>query len=540
MFLKAARQNKARQRVARPVAVPAPTGGWDAISPLANMPRDRAYTLQNWFPEPGYIRPRRGYVVHQNALAAAPVETLMTYNGLTSSKLFAACGGKIYDATSFLAGTESATGFSSSRWQYVNFSTSGGKFLVACNGVDGVRQFNGSTWSTPSITGSTAADFINVDAHKRRLWFTLKNSTKAAYLPVDSIAGAASEFDFGPVFTMGGFLVATGTWTIDGGTGVDDHFIAISSEGQVAVYAGTDPTSANLWNLVGVYNVGPPIGRKCLTKVAGDVAIISIDGVLPLSRALALDRSAAGQAAITSNIENAMSQAAQSYAANYGWQLIGYPKGTAAILNVPITEAQTTHQYVMNTLTGAWCKYTGQNAFCWELYEDRLFFGAAGGNVYEADVSDADDGAEIDTLCDTAFDGYGQAGANKRWVMVQPLFVTRGTVTPSIAVNIDFGSTAEPSPVVTTGSSGALWGTAKWNQFTWGGGTTVQANWYRVSGIGQYASIRVGAKFGVRSGASSRFGSLAFGVGRFSRNTSQGGTLQLNGFNVLVEPGRGI
>jgi hypothetical protein len=49
------------------------------------------------------------------------------------------------------------------------------------------------------------------------------------------------------------------------------------------------------------------------------------------------------------------------------------------IVNVPTLAGQTSYQYVMNTITGAWCRFTGWNAQCWALFNDKLFFGAPGG-----------------------------------------------------------------------------------------------------------------------------------------------------------------
>jgi hypothetical protein len=43
----------------------------------------------------------------------------------------------------------------------------------------------------------------------------------------------------------------------------DDYAAFITSEGQVAVYSGADPASSTTWSLVGVFDIGAPIGRRC-------------------------------------------------------------------------------------------------------------------------------------------------------------------------------------------------------------------------------------------------------------------------------------
>jgi hypothetical protein len=363
-----ARPNPAKRQVSKGKSIPAPVGGWDAVSALADMKEDRAIVLDNWFPSTTDVRVRRGHQSHCTGMGSGVVDTLMVYNGLTAatSKMFAVTGGSIYDASadgSAVVSTE--TGLGNNRWQYINFTTSGGKFLWCCNGVDDARHYNGSVWATPAITGISSSDIINVNGHKNRLWFVIKDSTQAAYLATGAVAGAATTFELGGLFTQGGFLVAMATWTRDGGAGPDDLAVFVSSRGQAAVYAGTDPASANTWELIGVYDVGPPIGYRCFTKVGADLMLVNLDGVLPLSKGLVLERSAQAQVTITLNINSAMNESARSYKDNFGWEMTPYAKGTMAILNVPIQEGSLQYQYVMNTITGAWCRFKGMNGNTW-------------------------------------------------------------------------------------------------------------------------------------------------------------------------------
>ena len=68
------------------------------------------------------------------------------------------------------------------------------------------------------------------------------------YLPLNSISGAASEFPIGNFLQKGGKIVAIIPWTIDSGHGSDDLFCILSSEGEIAVYSGTDPASLTTWD----------------------------------------------------------------------------------------------------------------------------------------------------------------------------------------------------------------------------------------------------------------------------------------------------
>lgn len=168
------------------VLVPAPVGGWDTAISRARMPEDRGIMLRNFFPQPDYVEIRRGCRMHHNTGTGAPVETLMPWHGSTGEKLFAASGGSVFDIDGIIP---TLAGMSNNRFQSVNFSTPGGQFLWVCNGANAPRYFDGSDWSTASITGTDADKAIAVSIHKGRVWFTLKGTTKAAYLPALSIQG---------------------------------------------------------------------------------------------------------------------------------------------------------------------------------------------------------------------------------------------------------------------------------------------------------------------------------------------------------------
>jgi hypothetical protein len=196
--------------------IPAPYKGWDAISPKEDMDPACAVILDNWFPEPTSVRFRGGSTSWATGLGAGPVESLMPYHGVTTNKLFGARGTSIFDVTATGAvGAAAVSSLTNARWQHDQFTTPGGTFLFIVNGADAPRTFDGTSWATPSITGITASQAVHVNAHKRRIWMILKDSTKAAYLPTSSIAGAAQTFDLGPLMTKAATWSrwAPGRWT---------------------------------------------------------------------------------------------------------------------------------------------------------------------------------------------------------------------------------------------------------------------------------------------------------------------------------------
>lgn len=537
-MLKPARANRSRRQVSDGKSIPAPTGGWDAVSALADMPEDRAVELINWFPTSTDVRVRRGHQVQCGGLGSGVVDSLMVYNGLTSaaSKMFAATGLSIYDVSaSGTAVVTDRTSLANNRWQYVNFTTSGGKYLWACNGADDPIHYSGSAWAEPSLTGVTPSDIVNVNAHKNRLWFVLKDSTKAGYLATGAVAGAVTTFELGGLFTSGGYLVAMATWTRDGGAGPDDLAVFVSSRGQAAVYAGTDPSSSTTWELIGVYDVGPPIGYRCFVKVGAELMLLNLDGVLPLSKGLVLDRAAQSQVTITLNINSAMNEAARSYRANFGWELTPYSKGTMAILNVPIQEGQSQHQYVMNTITGAWCKFTGMNANCWAVFKDDLYFGGNDGFVYEADTTGLDLLTPIDAVGQGAYNYYDMRGRLKQWKLLQPLLTTDSDSRPALGISTDFRDSATLGTPSSSSSLSALYDSAVYDTDVYAVESRTVADWTSIAGVGQCASIHFRARTGRESGVSI-WGVSDWGD-QWSYSVSGDIVMRMNGFNVIHENG---
>lgn len=525
-------------RVANGASIPAPIEGWDAISPIAAMSPKRAVRLDNWFPQPDWVEIRRGHISWAST-NGQPVETLATYNGLTARTMFAAAGDAVFDVTAQGAGISAISGLTNARWQAINFATTGGNFLYMVNGADDPRYYDGTTWATPTITGTSAADFISINAFKNRLWFIPDESSDAWYLPVDSIQGAAVRFPLGGLFTKGGYLMAMGTWSLDAGNGPDDYAVFVSSQGQVAIYQGTDPSTAANWNLVGVFDMGQPIGRRCLTKVGADIALICIDGVVPLSKAMIYERGAVVKVSLTERIQRVMNQSARDYKNNFGWQLISYPRGTRAILNVPVTENTEQQQYVMNTLSGAWCRFTGMNANCWELLNEDPYFGGNDGVVYKADTGGTDPGEIINADMMTAFNYYGQRGNQKRWMMCRPQLTTDGQVNPGIAFNVDFRDDAPISTPATQAVASSLWDVDNWDAADWSGSVTTSSNWTSIAALGYCSSVRLQVSVAPVGDAVEQaiWGITNWGESGWGGSSGAAITLQVNAFDVTMESG---
>jgi hypothetical protein len=536
--------NRARQQVVRSGVVQAPTGGWDASSPLAAMPKDRAVELTNWFPQPGYIEVRRGcdYQAWDLVSDTTPVVSLMPWAGQASTgKLFAGAGSIIYDVTTEGIGVSSDTGWTSTQFQWANFVNTGATYLYIVNGTDAPKHYNGTTWTAPSLTGATPANMININVHKKRIWFVEKNTTKSWYLATDAISGALTSFELGSLFKQGGYLMAMGTWTRDGGSGSDDYAVFISSRGEAAVYQGTDPANANTWALVGVFQVPAPIGRRCFVNYGADLALLTIEGVFPCSQLFSVDQSQARGVALTQNIQTAFNEAARTNKDLFGWSMCVYPKGTRFIVNVPNTEFTDSAQYIMNTLTGAWTKFEGQHANVWCVFRDRLFYGGNDGAVYEADVGSADVATPITAVAQCAYQAFSSPGTLKHFTALQALITSSGGSQPSMGISVDFQETTDMSTQSSVGATGiALYDVAEWDDALWNASIQQTNNWVSIPALGRFASVKIQAETGVEQTGSdgSYWGIDTWGDGLWG-GTDFGSdeVMRVNGFVVLYESG---
>ena len=474
-------------------AMPPPMGGWDTRESLADMPDDHAVILDNWFPDTDKVTVRRGNSSHATGMSGA-VETLIEYIPQTAvGQLFAASGGDIHDVSSSGAvGAAVSTGHTNNRWQFVNMGTAAGQYVRCFNGADTPLLYDGSTWATTAITGSglTAANLIWGNLHQSRLWVGEKDSLDAWYLAVNNISGAATKFPLAGIAKRGGYIMAMGTWTRDAGDGMDDVAVFLTSEGEAIVYQGTDPSATATWGLIGVFHIGKPIGRRCMTKAGSDLILVTQDGFVPLSAILTLDRSQARLASLSDQISRAVNNSVRSYGSVFGWQPILYPKGTMLIFNVPQASTKG-YQYVFNTITGAPCRFTGINALCFGMLNDNLYWGDGNGVVFKFDDGTSDNGTAISADGAQAFSYFGSPGVNKAFKNVEPIYESDGNPNAAIDLNVDFQVKVPTGVAAASPVRSGVWGVSKWGVGIWGTAAQIYRGWRGVRGVGRSAAVRI-------------------------------------------------
>ena len=374
---------------------------------------------------------------------------------------------------------------------YVIEVTSSTQFQYTMASDPGASASPVGTYTVTGITGVDSSTFINVNLFKNRLYFTQKDTLACWYLDTDAISGGASPLYFGGIARNGGYLQAMGTWTIDAGQGVDDYAVFVTSMGEVIVYNGTDPDTIETWALKGVWQLGQTFSRRCFFKWAGDLLLLTQDGLVPLAASLQSTR-LDPRINLTDKIYYAVSQAATQYYALNGWQINYFASENMLILSIPTSLGM--EQFVMNTITKSWSRFTGINAYCWEVSGDAdMHFGGDGfvGKFYD---TNSDAGSNIYATAQQAYSYFDSPGQLKRFTLVRPILQTdNGLPTVLCGISVDFDTT----PLINQISFNPLinqigrWDVATWDGANWGGGLVTTKIWQGVNGLGFSGSVNI-------------------------------------------------
>ena len=490
MLLSPLAQNARRKANAKVKWISAPANGWNARDDLTEMDKHDAIVLDNVVVVETGVKLRDGYESHVTGLGSA-VLSLMEYSAPDGTiEIFGATATDIYDVTTAGSVGAAAVGsLTNGIWSHVMFATAGGNFLVCCNGNDAVQNYDGASWTQPAITGATSSNFVQVTSHMSRLWFVDEGTMKVWYLGASAVAGAATSIDFGPLSRKGGELTAMASWSRDGGSGIDDLAVFITSEGELHVYSGSDPSSANTWERVGTFQIAPPLGRRCFIKAGADLGILTTQGLVPLSNVLSLASTEVERVAATEKIGGAFKTAATNAGTSRGWQVIEYPRQALAIVNIPHTEGVTYYQYVLSTAKKAWSRWTGLPAECWSLFGERLMFGGTDGTVYEY-TGETDNTAEINATIVQAFSDFGTV-RNKVVKRMKPQIVGPVGYRPVVGLRFDYDETDVVFSATPFTAIGPEWDVAEWDVEDWGPELQPQAEWQAVRGRGFVLAIVV-------------------------------------------------
>lgn len=477
--------------------LPAPIKGLNVRDSLAEMDAGYAIVMDNYMPLDTKVALRKGYVDYVKNMPDK-VCTLAEYKNGDNNVFLAISGGKAYNISSSknVYSYENVK-FSNSYCQiqqyknYLYFVNGNDKPKVYYQDDSGAEHFEDWKFTAESLNDTK---IIGVALSKQRLWFIENGTLKVWYSETaGNISGALQCFDLAKIARFGGKLVAVANWTQDGGQGIDDLTVFITSEGEALVYTGSDINNAATWQLRGSYKISRPIGYNCLVPYQGDVVVISEDGYVPLSKALPLEQANASQIAFSDAIRGLVLSRTSRNLARQGWQGIIYSRGGYGLFNVPVSNQY--EQHVINVNTGAWCRFTGIRAHCWGMYKQRLYFGSDQG-VFLFDEGYSDNGMEISGCVEQAYTDLGSSCV-KKIQLLNPR--TRSSTGYSLVIyaNMDMESRKIDYQENLKSTGLHKWNETKWSnsqnllgiKWTAEDGTTIRSQWIANSATGYKASL---------------------------------------------------
>ena len=225
-------------RRATTTSMAAPIGGWNNRDSLAEMPPLDAVQMVNFFPTPTDVTLRKGWTKTSTGITGQ-VDTIINYPTSSGFKLFAFAGSNIYDATASTA-TIVFSGLSNSKWQFVNITTAGGTFIIACNGVDPVLIYDGSFWAYMATTSTAQTISTITRGGTGNLTATLTTAAPHGLITGNrvTITGAtptqfngtyaitrtgASTFTYTMATAPANDATVMGTYTVNGITGINSN-----------------------------------------------------------------------------------------------------------------------------------------------------------------------------------------------------------------------------------------------------------------------------------------------------------------------------
>ena len=508
---------------------PAPIQGMNAALNITEENPQVCIWCENIIPNEYGLRVREGYRVWQEDIndgemvpATEEVRTIITYYGRTDAdtptadRIFAVSSSGIWDVTT-AGGTPSlvetfSTANSTSGWgvwiQYV--TEAGADLIFYADETNGLFTYTASTDTWAPTSGITTAagsantfdagDIAFIVNHKLRLWLIPKGANYAWYLPVRAIAGDAEEFFFGQKFPHGGDLVGLYNWTVDGGSGRDDHLVAVSRGGDVIPYTGEDPSDSLTWTSTGVFFIGPlpDLGRNLAAEHGGELFMLSSFGVSTLTDLLQggnpLDpfRNKIGY-----RISRQLRKDMSDYRAARPWRISFLTDQGLLLITTPQRTDDTYRQYSYTLATSGWGVWKDVPIRSSAMFRGHLMVGDPDGRVLRMDRNADDiqiDGSGKQPIKWTVLSSYStlqSPGMFKRVKYVRPNFVAERRPAYEVTAYYDYRQDQPPPFDDLVITDGDVWDTGEWDTALWNTSTPIP--WHRPVGVyGQGRAVAIG------------------------------------------------
>jgi hypothetical protein len=464
----------------RSLMIVPPVLGWNTKDPLSEMDPRYSPGIENFFPGNGAVSLRNGYTQHVKTASGNGyyhLDELVDSAG-THFLIGLTFNGTPYNVSSAGAGTAITGGFATQYFENYSVNYMGRLFFKAYTDAanSDMLSTDGTAATRPAFTGPGGddKDLWRLTTYKGRI-YALEISGASMWYPETrgAITGALTEYDFQSLFTLGGKPWYIGPFSMTNGDSTQEYFCVISEMGEVILFQGDSPSDTT-WYQVSHFYIPAPAGRQSFFKWRSDILVITYDGLLSLREYIGTQ---AGEdyKYLSDNIATDFKDyITATIASGFGNMIQGivYPKGQYLLVSFNDTTLDLTPtQFVMNTQTRAWTKFTGQFSYCWSLFNNGLYWGsnAASNNSYVAladnGYKDVDRNDSAITLtrtikCRHAFNYFGNPTQDKVFTKVQPIMYQSEGMSITCNMDVDFSNTtatATEGPDTSKGTSYQLY-----------------------------------------------------------------------------------
>lgn len=507
------------------ITMPPPSLGLDLVSPVDNMNPASALELLNVFPGAGIPSVRLGYTQFADLGSASPIGFMHEFplaDG--TAQLIVANTNNLYSVTGTTTGTvtnisSSAGTYTNGDWNFALFANR--IYLANDSGADIPQVYDGTGTAQDIVASGGPAGGLdklwNVSSYKESLYFTELNSMRMWYHAsvretFTSGTPLLKSYDFQYVMRRGGYLIFTGTYTYQNGLNAVDYFMAVSSQGELAFYAGDPEGTSGAWTLVAQFIIGKPLGPRAFVRVNQDIWIVTLQGIVPVSSLFQTDPEQAVNI-VSLNVNPLITQYASQVPFSNSWHGFFWPSGRRVYINMPDSSISST-LLVYSIDTKSWTQFSlfsTEHAVMSGKFNNLPYYGSSTGIIYQGETGYADAitptniaGESIEFAGRMAFSFYNSRGNYKAFKDIRPIIRTKRGVTLNLGLDTDFKRQATVTTITTAPGNytpwGSPWGTTATvpgpptpETFTpWSGDVEYIFDRFAVKGQGHCAAIRFG------------------------------------------------
>jgi len=432
---------------------------------------DRAENSSYWVLQPG-------------ALVRQPVISGFEYVAGNVQRMYAGQQTKLFDVTAVSPALIKA-GQNSGNYSAAQYANAAAVWMIAVNDAgDFPLRYNGTSWVTldPALgaptDGSslitydpaddpTAADgrgLTYVWKYRNRLYFIQGGTMNAWYLPIDAVGGQLKKIPLSGSATKGGSLLFGASWSIDAGDGIDDKNIFATDMGEILIFTGSNPADPANWRQEGRYALSPPLGMNAHISVGGDLLLLTVDGIVPLSQAITKQAGQLELAMLTRTIKSLWRETVYRKR-SLPWTIHKWDEYGALFVATPGGDVGDRWCFVANNATAAWGRFSW-DATCFLQMRADLFFGTQNGFVMQGDRTGYDDGQPYVATLVGGWEMFGAPSSEIVWHQMRASFRSLAgyqPFVPQLSATVDYEVVVpQPPPPGTDPGLLDVWDQGKW------------------------------------------------------------------------------